>query len=106
VAAGNAHVHAHDDERPGRYQCTARIRAECRNLVKSSMFQDAIFAVIIVNSIVLFLSYHDQNALEGSICQRRCDLDASLPANASAHCTGPLFNRTWYSDGAGAAMPS
>ena len=33
--------------------------------------------------------------------QRRCDLSHDLPANVTHNCMGPLFDRSWRSDGQG-----
>lgn len=80
------------------------LRTMCRVLVLHWSFRYLIQGAIIGNTIVVFWEYHDQKTFETSICQRRCDLDASLPANASSRCMGPLFNRTWVSDGRGSGM--
>jgi hypothetical protein len=76
----------------------------CRVLVLHWSFRYLIQGAILGNTIVVFWEYHDQKTFETSICQRRCDLDASLPANASSRCMGPLFNRTWVADGTGSGM--
>ena len=36
-----------------------------------------------------------------TIGQRRCDLSHDLPANVTHNCMGPLFDRSWRSDGQG-----
>eukprot|EP00960_Hanusia_phi_P047240 758314-Hanusia_phi.AAC.5 len=33
--------------------------------------------------------------------RRRCEIDPTIPANASSHCQGPLYNRSWDTDGQG-----
>jgi hypothetical protein len=70
-------------------------------MIKSAYFQRFIMTIIVVNSLVMFWNYHSQPIFENHICKRRCDLDSSLPANASSRCSGPLFLRSWQSDGAG-----
>ena len=69
-----------------------RIRICCRIVVKHRLCQPFILACIVLNTICMVIEFHDQDKFETSLCEQRCKLDASLPANAT--CTGPLFNRT------------
>jgi len=78
-----------------------RARELTRSLVYSVYFQRFIIFCIIVNTVLMMINWHDQALFEDSICKRRCDIDPSLPANASGNCVGPLFNRSFYSDGQG-----
>lgn len=79
----------------------AECQKVCRVIVRTSHFENIIIFAIFLNAICLACDFHDQGLYEESICKRRCDLDMSLPADASEKCTGPLFNRTYSSDGAG-----
>eukprot|EP00960_Hanusia_phi_P041825 755164-Hanusia_phi.AAC.7 len=80
---------------------SATIRSYVRRVVFSPYFVNLITVAIILNSVVMAMYFHDQTLYETNICQRRCALDPSLPANASDYCVGPLFNRTWDTDGQG-----
>lgn len=82
----------------------SRLRFVCRVMVNSSYFQNFIIAAILVNTTTMALVQHDQDLFETEICRSRCDLDPGLPADAGQHCAGPLFNRTYYSDGQGGGM--
>jgi hypothetical protein len=76
-----------------------RFRIGCRVVCMHSWFQPFILTCICLNTVCMAIEYHDVDQFETNICQRRCDLDARLPANAT--CTGPLFNRTRDIDGKG-----
>ena len=77
----------------------AVLRHRCNILVMNSAFSKFILLAIVLNTICMAIEHHDQPLYEKSICQRRCDLDPDLPANAS--CIGPVFNRTFDVDAAG-----
>jgi hypothetical protein len=73
-------------------------------LVQTSWFQNFILVCIVANTVTMMLTYHDQPLFEDNICRRRCDLDPQLPSAAREHCTGPLFDRAFVSDGRGGRM--
>jgi hypothetical protein len=77
------------------------VQKRIRVVVHTNAFKNGIMVCILVNTVVIFFTYHSQSTFEDNICKRRCDLTPWLPANASARCMGPLFNHSWYSDGAG-----
>lgn len=79
----------------------AKCQTVCRIIVRTSHFENIIIFAIFLNAVCLACDFHDQDLYETSICKRRCDLDMSLPADASEKCMGPLFNRTYSYDGAG-----
>jgi len=76
-----------------------RFRISCRVVCMHRWFPPFILTCICLNTVCMAIEYHDVDQFETNICQRRCDLDARLPANAT--CTGPLFNRTRDLDGKG-----
>lgn len=84
----------------GKY-AWGQTRHFCRIVVNSQYFSNFILLAIMTNTIAIALDQHDQDLFEHEICRRRCDLDPWLPAEASEHCRGPLFQRTFVSDGLG-----
>ena len=81
-----------------------RAQTMCRVIVSTSHFQNLIFFAIFVNTLCLAADFHDQNLYEENICKRRCELDWNVPAGAQEACRGPIFNRTWDSDGTGGSQ--
>uniref|UniRef100_A0A7S4PLT5 Uncharacterized protein n=2 Tax=Guillardia theta TaxID=55529 RepID=A0A7S4PLT5_GUITH len=78
-----------------------KARSAVRVLVLHTWFQNFVLFAIVMNTIVMAMYYHDQTLFESNICQRRCEIDPTIPANATSHCRGPLFNRSWDTDGQG-----
>ena len=79
----------------------ARIKSVVKPIIHAPIFQNIITAAILLNAAIMGMYHHNQLFYEEDICKHRCDLDPGLPANASQYCHGPLFNRTWTSDGFG-----
>lgn len=73
----------------------------CRQLVLSHYFQNFIVGAIILNTVTMAMTRHEQHLFEENICKNRCDLDPQLPARASDSCSGRLFNSTFIADGTG-----
>jgi len=83
------------------YQAVGRVRTLFRVMVKSKRFEQAIIFAILANTVIMMMDGHDQDLFEAEICRKRCMLDPGVPAGMHSLCDGPLFNRTFDSDGTG-----
>ena len=77
------------------------ISAFARPIIMSSLFINMMNVAILLNAALMGTYHHSELYYESRICERRCELDPNLPANASQYCNGPLYNRTWDDDGSG-----
>jgi hypothetical protein len=86
-----------------------RIQQNSEIIIRSVAFESVMMVMIVASTACMGIYHHSQFYYEANICRRRCDIDASLPANASQHCHGPLYNRTWDADpdlfGSGTRLP-
>jgi hypothetical protein len=90
-----------DDSLDAMNNIWTKIQEKCCIIIKSTAFDRVMLVAIVTSTACMGVYHHSQFHYEADICSRRCDIDPSLPANASQHCHGPLYNRTWDTDGAG-----